>query len=311
MLLDLGEEFENSRRYDLDMAQTVVRSLREIGLLVSDCGCSVDKYGRMTIEAKLHNVENKTISRKKILEQLEGTCERHFIPPNLRAVDDILYLTITEKPKYTPDVGVSQFPESSSGLCGDSYSYFGDGTGRFFMVLSDGMGTGGRAAVDGAMTTGLLERLITAGFGFDCSLKIINSALLYKSTEESLATVDIACIDLHTGEVSLYKAGAAPSFVRRSGKIGKAEGHSLPIGILRDVGLDRSNVLLKKDDIIVLLSDGATVGGTDWICREIERFSNASASTLAEIIAEGALRRSDKAHRDDITVIVTILNSRL
>ena len=311
MLLDLSDEFNSSRHYDLDMAETVVSSLREINLLTTDCGCSVDKYGRMTIEAKIHNYENRTISRKRILDQLESACERRFIPPSLKQIDDILYLSITEKPRFSPDIGVTQIPESRSGICGDSYAYFGDGSGRYFMILSDGMGTGGRAAVDGAMATGLMERLLKAGFGFDCSLKILNSALLYKSSEESLATVDIACLDLHTGETSLYKAGAAPTFVRRSGRVGKAESHSLPIGILREVGFDCSGITLKKDDIVVLLSDGAAGLDTDWICREIEAFSEAGAQVLSERIAEGALRRSDKAHIDDITVMVTILCPRI
>lgn len=308
MLLDLSIEFDRSRRYDLDTAQNIVTALREIDLLTTDCSCSVDKFGRMTVEAKLHNVEGTRLNRKKILEQLEASCERRFVPPTLRQVEDIVYLTVSEKPQFTPDVGVCQLPESRSGICGDSYTYFGDGTGRFFLLLSDGMGTGGRAAVDGAMTTGLLERLIKAGFGFDCSLKIVNSALLYKSSEESLSTADIACIDLHTGETSLYKAGAAPTFVRRAGRVGKAESHSLPIGILREVGFDRSSITLKKDDIVVIMSDGAVTSGTDWICKEIEQYDDGGAQELSERIAEGALRRCDKAHIDDITVMVAILN---
>ena len=102
-------------------------------------------------------------------------------------------------------------------MCGDNYKYFNDGKGHFLMVLSDGMGTGGRAAVDGAMACGLMTRLLKAGFGYDCSLKFLNSSMLFKSTDESLATVDGANIDLFTGQVQLFKAGAAPTVIRRSG----------------------------------------------------------------------------------------------
>ena len=179
------------------------------------------------------------------------------------------------------------------------------------MLISDGRGTGGRAAVDGAMTAGLTERLLKAGFGFDCSLRIVNSALLYKSSEESLSTVDIACIDLYTGETELYKAGAAPTLVRRSGKVGRAESHSLPVGILRDVGFDRSTITLKHGDAVVLLSDGATTAGTDWISQELEENIDLTAQQLAERIAEAARRRADDNHPDDITVMVTLLNEKL
>ena len=43
------------------------------------------------------------------------------------------------------------------------------------------MGRGSRAALDGAMGAGLLSRLLSAGFGFDAALKVVNSALLVKS----------------------------------------------------------------------------------------------------------------------------------
>ena len=310
MLLDLSEEMGTSRNYDLDTAETVVSALREIGLLTTDCSCSCDKYGRMSLEMKIHNFENRTINRRKILEQLEAACERRFEPPNTQKIDDVIYLTIKERAVITPEVGVAQIPAYGD-ICGDSYSTFGDGFGRFFLLLSDGMGTGGRAAVDGAMTAGLMERLLKAGFGFDCSLRIVNSALLYKSTDESLSTVDIACIDLYTGETELYKAGSAPTLVRRNGKVGKAESHSLPVGILREIGFDRSKITLKFDDVVVVLSDGALSDGIDWICKEIDSFEDDTAQNLADRIANGAARRCDKKHPDDITVIVALLNRKL
>ena len=288
----------------------MVTALREIGLLTSDCSCSCDKYGRMSIELKIHNYEDKALNRRKILEQLEAACERRFEPPATQKVEDIIYVTIKERAAITPEIGVAQIP-AAGGICGDAYSTFGDGFGRYFLLLSDGMGTGGRAAVDGAMTSGLMERLLKAGFGFDCSLRIVNSALLYKSTDESLSTVDIACIDLYTGETELYKAGAAPTLVRRNGKVGKAESHSLPVGILREIGFDRSAITLKYDDIVVVLSDGATAEGVDWICREIEEYEDGTAQDLADNIANAAARRSDKKHPDDITVLVAILNRKL
>jgi stage II sporulation protein E len=192
-------------------------------------------------------------------------------------------------------------------MCGDAYDCFNDGKGHFIAVLSDGMGTGGRAAVDGAMASGLMTRLLKAGFGFDCSLRILNSSMLFKSTDESLATVDIVSIDLFTGEAELYKAGAAPTIVRRAGKTGKAVSTSLPVGILRDIGFDRAAIKLKQGDILLLMSDGAVSEGTDWIRAELEAWRDGSAEDLAEHISECARRRRTDDHEDDITVIAAIL----
>ena len=55
--------------------------------------------------------------------------------------------------------------------------------------ISDGMGTGGRAAVDGAMASNIMGILVKAGLGFDCALKIVNSAMQVKSGEESFGNI--------------------------------------------------------------------------------------------------------------------------
>lgn len=91
------------------------------------------------------------------------------------------------------------------------------------MIISDGMGNGGQAAHgrrNGGRTNGQTDqvwvwlRLLAAG---------VNSAMLFKSTDESLATIDVASVDLFTGMAELLKARAAPTFVRRNGRTGKAE----------------------------------------------------------------------------------------
>lgn len=131
--------------------------------------------------------------------------------------------------------------------------------------------------------------------------------MLFKSTDESLATVDIASIDLFTGRVELYKAGAAPTLVRRSGRTGKAESTSLPAGILREVSFDKAVVRCKENDIVVLMSDGAVSEGTEWIKDEIEGFEGGTAEQLSERICEGAKRRRTDGHEDDITVMTAVI----
>ena len=175
------------------------------------------------------------------------------------------------------------------------------------MLLSDGMGTGGRATIDSALTVDLLERLIKAGFGYDSALRIVNSSLLYKSASESLATVDICSIDLFTGKTKLYKAGACPTVILRSGRTATAECASLPIGILRDVAFDTAAVSLSKGDIIVIFSDGVSAEGTKWIFDEVLTFDGSTASQLADRIADSAKRRRTDGHDDDITVAVAII----
>ncbi len=308
MLYDLSVDFKNDEQFDSVSAENAAAALKNLDIRVSEAGCRIDKYGRMTVEFKLKKTPELIINKLQVMKLVSVVCERDFDIPNVSEVGGDVFITLTEHAVIKIDFGAEQLSASSSNMCGDAYKYFYDGRGHFIMVLSDGMGTGGRAAVDGAMASGLMSRLIKAGFGYDCSLKILNSSMLFKSTDESLATVDIASIDLFTGETQLYKAGAAPTIVRRSGKTGKAQSTSLPAGILRDIGFDKAVIKCKIGDIVLLMSDGAVSCGTDWIRAEIEAWQSGSAQELAEHISECAKRRRNDNHEDDITVLAAILN---
>ena len=307
MLYELANDLEKDGKFDNSTAAKASAALKNLGLNTEECTCKIDKFGRMSLEMKLKKQPDTVINKLQMMKLLSVVCERDFDPPAINTAGDSVFITLNEHAAIRVDVGVEQKSASDSAMCGDAYRYFLDGKGHFVMLLSDGMGTGGRAAVDGAMASGLMSRLIKAGFGYDCSLRILNSSMLFKSTDESLATVDVASIDLFTGQVELFKAGAAPTLIRRSGRTGKAESTSLPAGILREISFDKAVVRCKIGDIVVLMSDGATVEGTDWIREEVENWSDGTAEELAERICEGAKRRRSDNHLDDITVMTAVL----
>ena len=307
MLEELSEEFRTAQNYDVAMAGRIAAALKELDLRADECSCVLDKYGRMTVEIKLLEAPEMPLNRAKILARIEEVCDRDFEPPEINHSGRIYYITATQKAVYTADCFCTQFNQGKNQLCGDTCRYFLDGRGRLIVIVSDGMGSGGRAAVDSAMTAGLAERLLKAGFGYDCTLKLVNSAMLFKSADESLATLDISCIDLFSGKTELLKAGAAPTLVRRNGRTGRAECRSLPAGILHEVGFDRAAITLKEDDILLMMSDGVCTDGTDWICTEIANWQGGGAKQLSEHIATAARRRRCDGHDDDITVFAAIL----
>ncbi len=308
MLGDLARDFEMQERFDNSSAENAAAALKNININIEECSSRIDRYGRMTIELKLKKTPELVINKAQVMKLVSIACERDFDIPSVSEVGGEVYIVIHERTELTVDFGACQSSANQNAMCGDAYKYFTDSKGHFVMILSDGMGTGGRAAVDGAMASGLMARLLKAGFGYNCSLKILNSSMLFKSTDESLATVDIASVDLYTGMLELYKAGAAPTIVRRGGKTGKAESTSLPAGILREIGFDKAVIKCKIGDIIVLMSDGATAEGTDWLRAEIEAWRDGSAQDLAEHLCLCAKRRRSEKRQDDITVMCAILD---
>lgn len=310
MLEELVKEFLGGQKFDNSAAIGAVSALKNIGVYADECSAPVDKYGRMEIHLKLSKNSETVLNRRDIMRVLSLSCERNFAPPVIKKTSGETFISVNERPEYSVDFGVFQKSARAGDMCGDAYSCFPDGRGHFIMILSDGMGTGSRAAVDSAMAAGLMTRLIKSGFGFDCSIRILNSSMLFKSADESLATMDIASIDLHSGAVELYKAGAAPTLVRRNGKTGKAVSTSMPIGILSDVSFDRAGIKLSDGDIVTLISDGAAPDDADWIKSEMERFGDGPAQDLAGRLAEIAAGRRTDGHTDDITVMTAIIKKQ-
>ena len=307
MLQELSENLNCDEHFNVHVAAAAVSALKDIGISADTCSAKIDSFGRLSLEIKIKVDDSTIINRLQIMKILSLACERDFSPPNIVKSANSAVITINEHANFRIDIGVEQHCAVLGSVCGDSYKYFNDGKGQFIMILSDGMGTGGRAAVDGAMASGLMAQLLKAGLGFDCSLKILNSSMLFKSSDESLATMDIASIDLFSGCTKLYKAGAAPTVVRRNGRTGRAESRSLPIGILKDVSFDNAGIRLRHGDILLLLSDGATAFGTEWIREELENWREGSAQDLAERICDSATRRYTSSRPDDITVLAAIL----
>lgn len=309
MLSSLSKEFETDERYDTAIASRIASTLKNLDIVVDECGVRLDKEEHLTVDICIKNAKDIVLNRADIMKALCVACDRDFDPPLITFSSGNAYITASEHAYLTADIGVNQIGSGGNAICGDSYEYFFDGKGKLIIILSDGMGTGGRAAVDGAMASGLMSRLLKAGFDFDAALKILNSSMLFKSTDESLATLDIAEIDLFTGKTRLLKAGAAPTIIRRSGRAGKAQSTSLPAGILRGVTFDKAVITMKKGDIVLMMSDGAASEGTDWISAEIESWDDGSAQALAERISKCARRRRTDKKEDDITVIAAILKT--
>ena len=78
---------------------------------------------------------------------------------------------------------------------------------------------------------------------------------------------------------------------------------SLPLGILNEARFSKEDVLLTKDDWIVMVSDGVMIGSPEWIEKLILSWRDGSAEQLAARIVNEAQKRRRNDHDDDITAI--------
>ncbi len=301
MLDDLAQEFDEAEIFDSNASAKIRRLLGDFDIFPSNISAIEDKFGRMRVEI-LVSGNTKGLNNPKLKHEIGKICNRYFDAGRITNFKNDTMLAFTERPSYQLCIGFAQH-SAEGALCGDTVKIINDNKGHSILIISDGMGKGSRAALDGAMGAGLLSRLLNAGFGFDSSLKIINSALLVKSNDESLATLDIANIDLFTGKCEIFKAGAPASYIIKGNGITKCELTSMPAGILRGIEFAKRTAVLALGDSIILLSDGITDLGDEWLKGALKNIEGLSPQECADTILDYAIKCSDKGKMDDMSII--------
>ena len=306
MLADLATEFDEAEHFDNIAAGKIRRILSEYEIYPRNISVIEDKFGRIRIEILTAGGEAKFKS-KALQTAISKACGRYFSKCTATHFSEYSMITFTEKPNFSLEIGFAQ--HSAEGrLCGDCIRAVNDGKGRSVLIISDGMGKGGRAALDGAMGAGLLSKLLTAGFGFDSALKVVNSALLVKSNDESLATLDCSCIDLFTGKTDIFKAGAPPTYIAKNGKITKCELSSMPAGILRGIEFAKRTAVLGDGDLLLMVSDGITDPGGSWLAALLTGGEDMTAQETANAVLREALNITKDMREDDMSVIAAKLH---
>ncbi len=295
MLSDLAKELDEAEHFDSIAAGRLRRLLGEYEIYPKNISVIEDKYGRMRLEI-LAEANETGFTNPKLQKEISKACGRYFAKCSISHYQRETMISFSERPNYYLETGFAQH-SAEGALCGDTVKIINDSRGHHILIISDGMGKGGRAALDGAMGAGLLSRLLSAGFGFDCALKVVNSALLVKSNDESLATLDCASVDMFTGRVDLYKAGAPATYIIKGGRVSKCELTSMPAGILRGIEFAKRTAVLSHGDYIILVSDGITDCGTDWLSALPDLNEELSAQELADDILEKALELASEKKR--------------
>ena len=266
-----------------------------------DVYCIVDRFNRMRVE--VYSSSALKTSGSEIAIEFSELLERKLGAPTAVSAGTMTKTVFFEEARYRVEFFCAQKAAVGNRISGDCCEHFSDTGGFFHGILSDGMGTGGRAAVDSIMTCSFVSKLLKSGFGFDSALKLINSALLVKAGGESLATLDICCIDLYTGSTRFLKAGGVSSFVRRGSDVTMVEGCSLPIGILQGINFDRHDLTLKDGDMVVMITDGAIVTSPESFADEVRALNEQTAKSAAERLLELCCPGGESP-RDDVTVAV-------
>lgn len=270
----------------------------------SDLPAACRKRGRVLLELQRVQEQYRAIlaDHRRQEEYREAAIQQYqFLSYFLRDLSDCLARRWREpEARYAAKVAVCANRREEEN--GDRCLSFAGVESKYFVVLCDGMGTGTGAVEEGNMAGRLLKRLLSAGFPAEHALRSLNSLCALRGRAGAV-TVDLAELQLDTGRGTLYKWGAAPSYlVSRDGteKIGTA---GPPPGLSVSEGRETVERLsLRRGETLVLRSDG--VGGEDaqgWLA--------VSPDAPAGEIAAAFLERGEGYGKDDATVVAVRLTS--
>ena len=190
-------------------------------------------------------------------------------------------------------IGAALRPKEGESVCGDTVLSFKTEDGKWCLLLSDGMGSGEEARKESALVCRLLRQFLEAGIAAEAALKTLNAAMALRGAESgSFTTVDLCIYDPAAGEATLYKYGAAPSYLKKGGSVRRIAGTSLPVGLRgTPAPPDVTKVPVSPGSFIVLISDGAADPTRDeWLQNLLAGWSGEDPQLLAGLILSESIR---------------------
>lgn len=315
---DLATELDIELKFREDIEQNLLNSLatNNIDVLsVIVLENKLDKY-EVTFKHKeclyrkkcfkdILPVVNKVLGRR--MKKEDVVCN---IYKPLDKKNGICTLRLVEEQKFKISSAIARAVKDDSKESGDSYSFIELKSGQCLLALSDGMGSGKKARQESSATVELLEDFIDSGFQKELAIKIINSVLVLKSSEDSFSTLDICAFDTYTGIAEFIKIGAASTFIIRNKDVQVIKSSSLPMGILNDVDIEITTKKLKDNDVIVMVTDGIMeISETEaykeqWIIDCLRTFKSSNPEDISEYLLLEAKKASNQIIKDDMTVLV-------
>ena len=271
--------------------------LKDCGLKEPTAFISRDKRGRMLLEA--YGSGELRTEREYLGGLLINALGRELELPEVSGSGDRVRVTTTERTQFSAEIGTFQLCKGKNRVCGDCYDSFTDPSGRLYVVLSDGMGSGSRARIDSALACSMMSKLLKSGISLGAALETVNTSLMVKFADESFATLDICRIDLNTGECMVFKAGASTTYIKCADKLVRASLSSAPAGTGGRLTVPAQRFNVGNGDVIIMTTDGASVDEA-WLSRELS--NRIGPQELSEKIARAA-RSAENGREDDISVI--------
>ncbi len=297
--LEQSEEFAFS-----DEERILASALSAAGIMSSE----IFLYGEGTLFTASMTLHENTDGKKlcRIVSHALGV--PLALSEKIPLTSDRACFILRRRPDYDAAFGIAACPKAGETASGDTHSVLKIDERRFLVALSDGMGSGDGARAVSDRTLSLLESCYKAKMPSSTVLSTVNR-LIALSGEETFSCLDVASVDLDTGDADIVKIGAPMGFLLSGEELKVLEGESLPIGMLEAVHPATMRVNMKAEDFLIFMSDGVTTafGSSAELCAYLSGLKPLNPQSLAEEILKNALGRYKGTAEDDMTVLAVKL----
>jgi stage II sporulation protein E len=302
----LASEIDKDIHFKSELEKLVVKELQDAGINIEDCTIFENKNNKIEVI-----IYYKSCNMNRNVTEFAETVTTKVTGKKMKLYNKSMgYLKLKEEEPLRVVTGIAGIPKNNGKVSGDSYTFMNNGYGKFIAVLSDGMGTGDKAAIQSRAAINLLEQFMEAGFDKDTAVKIINSVLVLKSNEDSFTTIDISTIDLYNGEVEFIKIGAVPTFIKSNDSVDMIKAVSIPVGILGNLKAELLHRRVESGNFIVMMTDGVYDAFKEDDKKEksiyslIKSIKSINPQQIADLILSKAFDNYGKMPEDDMMVMV-------
>lgn len=179
----------------------------------------------------------------------------HFLSDFLQDLaDQLSRRTDSMAAAYIPKISIhANRPEADNG---DRCLKFAGVLCKYYVILCDGMGTGPGAIQEGRNAAALLRKLLCAGYPAEHALRSLNSLCALRSRAGAV-TVDLLELHLQDGSATIYKWGAAASYLLSAHAVEKLGCAGPPPGLsVTDCQESSHRLTLRRNETLLLVSDG-------------------------------------------------------
>lgn len=299
----------------------IIKRLKENDLCVDEVYVKEYKNGRLEIGIYCQAKHGDYFSTQELVDYLSSIVHRKMVPDKdsvLYIHNEPAYIICREELSYQLFYNVARATKTGEVLSGDNYLVQEYPDGRVLFLLSDGMGSGEEACEDSTLVVELLDKLLEAGMTLTEAARQVNDVLCMRTRKLRTASLDICQFNLCSGEGTILKCGAAPTYYKSGKNVNKIELQTLPLGIMQGEKGAEKEFYFEDGDMVILVTDGVMdVFEQAWsgkykdeLARLLEKTESKKPKEIANQILGMAIKLDEGRIRDDMTVLAGVIREK-